>query len=180
MSNTAVITFGRMNPITVGHEKLVNKVKALAIKLDATPLVYLSHSHDNKRNPLEYATKFILAQTAFGDCVVNSSSRTPIEVLKELDGKYDNVVFVGDLSRSVQLLPVMEKYNGVEYKYDTITTVSAGDRTGKKLVDAISATKMRKYAMVNDYNNFTKGLATNLKPHSDVVSQLVRKGLNYE
>ena len=53
----AVVTFGRMNPPTVGHQKVVDKVKAEATKQGAKPYVYLSHSLDKKKNPLEYNTK---------------------------------------------------------------------------------------------------------------------------
>ena len=177
---TAVITFGRMNPITVGHEKLVNTIKALAIKLNATPLVYLSHTCDDNRNPINYNTKFSLAQTAFGRCVVRSDACNVIEVLKELDGQYDKIIFVGDTARSTELNKTLNKYNGVEYTFDSIETVSAGNRDTDDFVDAMSATKMRKYAINNNYNNFKLGLPTNLKPYARLVQHYVRKGLQYE
>lgn len=180
MSNTAVITFGRMNPITVGHEKLVNTVKRIAFDNNATPLVYLSHSCDSKRNPINYTTKYGLCYTAFGSCVVMSDARNVIDVLKELDGKYDKIIFVGDAERSFEFNQTLNKYNGIEYTYDSITTVSAGDRNTTDFVDAISATKMRKFAANKDYNSFKAGLATNLKPYAYLVQSLIRKGMNYE
>ena len=180
MSNTAVITFGRMNPITVGHEKLVNLVKQIASDIDATALVYLSHSHDNKRNPINYTIKYGLCSTAFGSCVKFSNAHNIIEVLKELDGKYDKIIFVGDAERSSEFNKTLNKYNGIEYTFDSITTVSAGSRDTNDFVDAISATKMRKYAAVNDYNSFKAGLVTNLKPYARLVQHLVRKGKDYE
>lgn len=179
MSRTAVITFGRMSPITVGHEKLVNTIKRVASEMNATPLVYLSHSYDNKRNPLPYDIKIGLAQTAFGKCVIRSNAKNAIEVLKELDGKYDDIIFIGDTPRANEFQTALNKYNGIEYNFNTIKTMSAGDRTGEDYVDAISATKMRKFIMQNDYNNFKAGLATNLKPHARLVAHFVRKGMNY-
>ena len=176
MSRTAIITFGRMNPITVGHEKLVKKVKRIARLLNATPLVYLSHSNDNRKNPIPYDLKFSLARTAFGSVVKRSDARTPLEVLSELDGQYDNIIFVGDKARSDELLPTMNKYNGIEYNFKSIKTISAGSRDTTDFVDAISATKMRKYAADKDYNNFMDGLATNLKPYAHLVLNYVRKG----
>ena len=176
MSRTAIITFGRMNPITVGHEKLVKKVKRIARLLNATPLVYLSHSNDNRKNPIPYDLKFSLARTAFGSVVKRSDARTPLEVLAELDGQYDKIIFVGDKPRADQLLPILNRYNGIEYNFKSIKTISAGARTGKNFVDAISATKMRKYVSQNDYNSFVAGLATNLKPYGRFVYELVRKG----
>ena len=64
MSKT-VITFGRMNPPTIGHQKVVDKVKAEAKKQGAMPHVYLSHSQDAKKNPLDYKTKVGIARKAF-------------------------------------------------------------------------------------------------------------------
>ena len=176
MPNTAVITFGRFNPLTVGHEKLVNTVKRVAFEQNGTPLVYLSHSHDNKRNPIPYLMKYSLARTAFGSCVVRSDAKTIMSVVAELDKDYENIIFVGDCERSEQMLRLMNKYNGVEYNFNSIQTVSAGGRNTTEYVDAISATKMRKYVSQNDYNSFVAGLATNLKPYGRVVYELVRKG----
>ena len=74
------------------------------------------------------------------------------------------------------MLRLMNKYNGVEYNFNSIQTVSAGGRNTTEYVDAISATKMRKYVSQNDYNSFVAGLATNLKPYGRFVYELVRKG----
>ena len=82
MSKT-VITFGRMNPPTIGHQKVVDKVKAEAKKQGAMPHVYLSHSQDAKKNPLDYNTKIRIARKAFGPVIERSKSRTIIELLKE-------------------------------------------------------------------------------------------------
>ena len=179
MSRTAIITFGRMSPITVGHEKLVNTVKRVASEMNATPIVYLSHSHDSKRNPIPYDIKISLAQTAFGPCVKRSNAKNIIEVLKELNDKYDDIIFIGDTPRANEFQSTLNKYNGIEYNFNTIKTMSAGDRTSDEYVDAISATKMRKFVMQKDYNNFKAGLATNLKPYARLVAHIVRKGMNY-
>jgi nicotinic acid mononucleotide adenylyltransferase len=83
----AVVAFGRMNPPTVGHEKLANKIKSVATKEKAKPFIYLSHSQDRKKNPLDYNTKIRIASKAFGNLVTKSSARNIIEVLKELQTK---------------------------------------------------------------------------------------------
>jgi nicotinic acid mononucleotide adenylyltransferase len=79
----AVLSFGRLNPPTVGHEKLVTKVQELARRSNATPLVYLSHTQNVKKDPLSYADKITFARKAFGSLVIPTSARTIIEVLKE-------------------------------------------------------------------------------------------------
>ena len=177
---TAVFTFARMAPVTVGHEKLVNTIKGLASTMDAEPLVFLSHSHDNKRNPIAYPTKLGLAQTAFGDVVKRSDATDVFSVLRSLNGKYDNVIFVGDKARSDELLPIMQKYNNVEYSFQSIKAVSAGSRDSEEHVDSMRATKMRKYAIDNDTDSFTAGLPDKLKPYSSMVAHLVRKGMTNE
>ena len=77
-----VFTFGRMNPPTVGHQKLVDKVNSIARSQKADARVYLSHSQNNKKDPLDYDTKISLAKKAFGSSVTKSKSRTIIEVMK--------------------------------------------------------------------------------------------------
>ena len=85
----AVITFGRMNPPTVGHEKLVNKIIATAIAEKGTPYVFLSKTQDAKKNPLTYDQKITYAQALFGKRLVQKSqSRTIIEVAKELQRNF--------------------------------------------------------------------------------------------
>ena len=67
---TAVLTFGRMNPPTIGHEVLAQKVIKTARQSSGTPLIFLSHSSDPKKNPLSYEEKVRLAQAAFGRNIV--------------------------------------------------------------------------------------------------------------
>jgi nicotinic acid mononucleotide adenylyltransferase len=71
----AVITWGRLNPVTIGHEKLVNKVKSEAKKRGAMPHVYISHTQDKKKNPLDYNTKYNFARKAFGPVVTKSNAQ---------------------------------------------------------------------------------------------------------
>ena len=81
----AVFTFGRMNPPTVGHEKLVNKVRTVARQEGGQPFIYLSHSQDAKKNPLIYLDKIKFVQKAFGKIAVRSKAKTVIQVLQELE-----------------------------------------------------------------------------------------------
>ncbi len=95
-----VVSFGRMNPMTNGHEKLADKIKEEAKKRNADAKLYLSHSTNPKKDPLDFKTKVKFAKKAFGPMVQNSVARTIIEVAKELSGKYDDlIVVVGSDSR---------------------------------------------------------------------------------
>ena len=89
-----VISFGRMNPPTVGHEKLINKVKDIARKEGAKAEVYLSHTQDAKKNPLTYDDKVMLAREAFGSIVQKINLKTIIDVMKHISGKYAEVILV--------------------------------------------------------------------------------------
>ena len=69
----AVMAFGRMNPITTGHEQLVNKVKNIAQKVGGTHHIIVSHSQDAKKNPLSAAQKLQHARRAFPNTHVQAS-----------------------------------------------------------------------------------------------------------
>ena len=92
---TVVLGWGRMNPITSGHGILVNKIKDVARKNKATPLVYISHSQDPKKNPLDYDDKIMIAKKAFGNNIIQKSkSRTIIQIMQELETRFEKVILV--------------------------------------------------------------------------------------
>ena len=55
-----------MNPPTIGHEKLLNKLKNVASRSSADWFVYLSSSQDAKKNPLPFERKIHYAKKMFG------------------------------------------------------------------------------------------------------------------
>ena len=57
MNDIAVITFGRFNPIHIGHEKLVDSIQKIAREKQAIPYLFMSHTCDRKKNPFSYNTK---------------------------------------------------------------------------------------------------------------------------
>lgn len=178
MSSTAVISFGRMNPPTIGHELLVNKVKDIANIIDADPLIYLSHKQDSKKNPLPYLSKFFLAKTAFGHSVQLTDANTIIKVLQQLEEEYDNIVYVAGSDRLDEFEDLLHRYNGKDYNYKSIMVVSAGDRDpDSDDVDGMSASKMRRAAIDGASNTFESGLPDSLKYMSHIIMNEVRKGL---
>lgn len=179
VKGTAVISFGRMNPVTVGHEKLVNKVLAVAAKAKATPLIYLSHSEDARKNPLSYNDKIKFAKQAFGKVIQKSKSRSIIEVAKELSGKFSNLIVVVGSDRVAEFNALLNKYNGKEYNFQVIDVQSAGERDpDAEGVEGMSASKMRSLAADNDLNQFKKGLPKRLQRNADDVLSAVRQGMN--
>ena len=155
-----VITFGRMNPPTVGHQKLVQKVQSVAKANNADSRIYLSHTQNNKKDPLTYAEKISLARAAFGNIVVKSNSKTIIEVSKELEKSgYTDLILVVGSDRIAEFEKLLGKYNGKEYNFNSIKVVSAGERDpDAEGVEGMSASKLRKLALSGDYEAFSKGL----------------------
>ena len=180
-SSPAIVTFGRMNPITVGHEKLATAVISQAQKSSGTPYIYLSQSQDKNKNPLSYNDKIKYAQKAFGKAVIKSKARTIIEVMVELSGKHKDVIVVVGSDRVKEFDKLLNKYNksSAGYVFDNITVVSAGQRDpDAEGVKGMSGTKMRGFAADNDVKKFATGLPTKLKTSAAAILADVRKGMN--
>ena len=178
MKDAAVISFGRMNPITIGHEKLAMKVMSEASKRKADPHIFLSHSSDAKKNPLSYEDKIKFAKKAFGPVVKTSPARTIIEVAKTLSGKYKKLIVVVGQDRIEEFKSLLERYNTKEYNFESIEIVSAGARDpDAEGVEGMSASKMRTLAQTGDLKTFTSGLPKKLKPSAKEVYDAVRKGM---
>ena len=179
--DTAVVSWGRMNPITTGHEKLINAVMNIAKTEKASPSIFLTHSQDNNKNPLSYEDKIKYAQKAFGSIITKSKAKTIIELMKEMARLYKNIIVVVGSDRVKEFETLLNKYNGKEYKFNNIQIISAGERDpDAEGVSGMSASKMREYASSNDLNNFTKGLPKKLKSSAEQIMSDVRKGMNEE
>lgn len=175
---TVVLTFGRLNPITIGHEKLVNKVLSVAAKEKATPQLYLSHTQDRKKNPLAYDEKLKYARLAFGSVVQKSNAKTIIQVAKDLSNTFDHLILVVGQDRVSEFETLLNKYNGKEYNYSSIRVLSAGDRDpDSDDVIGMSASKMRTFAMTGNLEQFKRGLPKNLMNSAEEIYKDVREGM---
>jgi hypothetical protein len=182
---TVVISWGRMNPMSAGHEKLVKKVISVAKSEKAEPHVYLTHSYGAKtktgkgsvnKDPLQYSDKIKFAQKAFGPAVKKSNAKTIIQLMKQLMQSFNRVILVAGSDRVKEFESTLNKYNGKEYNFDDIKVVSAGQRDpDADDVSGISGTKMRGYA-ATDMKKFTANLPTNLKGDAEKIAALVNKG----
>ena len=182
---TVVVAWGRMNPMTAGHEMLVKKVIDVAKAEKGTPQIYLSHSQGAKsksgkgsvnKDPLAYDDKIKFAQKAFGPIVKKSPAKTIIQLLKLLDKQFDRVVLVAGSDRVKEFNNTLNKYNGKEYKFSELKIVSAGQRDADADdVSGISGTKMRGYAKT-DMKKFTANLPKKLKGDAKEIAALVNKG----
>lgn len=178
----AIFTFGRMNPPTAGHEKLVSKVVSVAKEKNATPHVFLSHSTDPKKNPLPYDKKASLARAAFGPIVKATPHRHVMDVMKHLEKKgFQHVTMVAGQDRVDEFHKLLSKYNGKEYNFKSINVVSAGARDPESdSVEGMSASKMRDAAAKSDHSKFKSGLPSNLQQHSHKIMNMVRRGMQLE
>jgi hypothetical protein len=174
---TAVLVWGRMNPPTIGHEKLVRKQLQVARSMGATPILLLSHSEDAAKNPLPYDDKLFLAKKAFGNHVQKSPARTVIEALKHVDKDFDNVVLLCGSDRVKDYERVMG-YNGKDFKFDSTKVMSAGQRDpDAEGAEGMSASKMRKAVKDGDDRAFKSGLPPKLKAIADQVYEMVKNGM---
>ena len=184
---TVVFGWGRMSPITTGHEILVNKINSIAKSKSGEAVIYLSQSYDPKKNPLPYDTKVKYAQKAFGSVIQKSKAKTIIQALKELEKKYDNLVLVVGGDRVDDFKKLLNKYNGKDYSFDSIDIVSAGSRAdpdsdeAKTMsASAMSASVMRRLASENNFDEFVKGLPKKLKSSAKDVFKSVRDGMKLQ
>ena len=179
----AVVGWGRMNPPTIGHQKLVDRIVTVAKRERGDPRVYLTHTQSPKKDPLQYRDKIRLAARAFGSVVKPSTSRTIIELMKELqrDG-YKEVTVVAGSDRVREYNTLLNKYNGKDYTFDQIKVVNAGERDpDAEGASGMSATKMRLAAAEGDEKAFHSGAPTQLsKAEKTKLYNLVRKGMLVE
>lgn len=161
--SAVVISFGRLNPPTTGHQKLVDKVKAVAKTRSADAQIYLSHTSDKKKNPLSYKDKLKFAKKAFGKVIQSSSARTIMQVLAELDDKYDEAYVVVGSDRVAEFDKLVQKYNGKDYNYSKIEVISAGERDpDADDVSGMSASKLRALAQQGKFDEFKNGLPSGM------------------
>ena len=179
--DTAVFTFGRFNPPTVGHEKLVTAVQAVSRSEGGDYFIYPSHSQDNKKNPLTQSQKIKYMKKMFpkhSRNILASTGKTALEIATELyDKKYTNLVMVVGSDRVRDFQTILDKYNGEDklhgfYDFDKIKVVSAGERDpDSEGVEGMSASKMREAAVEGDYKSFRKGTPDSLSD-SDTKNML--------
>ena len=174
---TAVFAFGRMNPPTTGHGKLIKKVMSVAKSESGMPMVFPSKTEDNKKNPLTYKTKVKVLRDVFGSIInISTTIKTPFDVLDYLNKKkFSKVVFVVGSDRVAEFKKNMAKY--VESDLDNIkdfSVASAGDRDPDSAgVKGISGSKMREYVKKDKFKKFAVGLMTK----NDRLSKQVFKEL---
>ena len=164
-----VFAFGRLNPPTIGHQKLIERIITIAKRVKGLPVLYVSASQDKVKNPLTVKQKVAYLKKVYprGITILPAigTERTFMEILKNrFDQKYTDVYMIAGSDRVAEFKKLIKKYNGTDYNFDTVNVVSAGERdadaTGAK---GMSASKMRGFASVNDFTSFKQGLISGTK-----------------
>ena len=165
----AFFTFGRFNPVTVGHEKLWNAAK----RQGSDYRIYVSKSQDRKKNPLDYKSKIKFMRKIFpghAKHIIDSPARTALDVAVDLyDEGYTDILMIAGSDRVGEFKKLLDKYNGIKkqhglYKFDSIEVVSAGERDPDAAgASGMSASKMSGAATDNNFDLFKTGLPDTLK-----------------
>ena len=180
---TLTVAFGRFNPPTTGHEKLLNTVASSSD--DGDYVIIPSRSQDKKKNPLDPDMKVSVMKQMFpqhSEKIINDpGNKTIFDILKRAhnDG-YAGVRIVGGADRQKEFDKLVNNYNGKMYQFDNIEVRSAGDRDpDSDSVKGMSASKQRKAAAENDFDNFLKGVPTAMnKKAARELFDNVRKSMN--
>ena len=185
-----VMAFGRMNPPTVGHEKLVNRVKEIAKDYNAPHHVIISHSVDANKNPLDAKTKLKHAKRFFPGTHLETSDKenpTFLQHAARLNAAgHDHLVMVAGSDRIPEYEKKLHDYNGTKEKnskalfnFKKIELKSAGQRDpDSEGVEGMSASKMREHAKKNDFLSFKKGVPEHVpEKHARELFHDVRRGM---
>ena len=180
---TLTVAFGRFNPPTTGHEKLLNTVASSSD--DGDYVIIPSRSQDKKKNPLDPDMKVSVMKQMFpqhSEKIINDpGNKTIFDILKRAhnDG-YAGVRIVGGADRQKEFDKLVNNYNGKMYQFDNIEVRYAGDRdTDSDSVEGMSASKQRKAAAENDFDGFLRGVPTAMnKKAARELFDNVRKSMN--
>jgi hypothetical protein len=187
-SKTRVVLFGRMNPVTSGHEENVKAAHDIAQKHNAELHVIASHTHDKKKNPLTRVQKLTHLKRAFGHLPhthIDTSSPDEPSILHQAAKAHaagvKHFVVAGGGDRAAGYHKLLHDYNGVAgkshgyYKFDRITTENTGERKA-----GISGTDMRKHAAGGHYEKFKANLPSKIRSNEKHAQHLyhdVRHGM---
>ena len=187
---TAVFTFGRMNPPTIGHEKLIDKVIAVARKEKATPFIFVSHTQDAKKNPLtsKQKAKYLRLGVPQADKYIKAdpSIKTPFDAVGHLiDLGYTDVIMIAGDDRVPDFKKSIGSYvnhpdPAKSFNLNSFKVVSAGARDpDADGAEGMSATKMRQAAASNDFTSFKVGVLSNLSDkYARELFDTLRKAMN--
>jgi|TARA_B100001564_G_scaffold154343_1_gene129605 hypothetical protein len=165
---TAVFAFGRFNPPTIGHKKLIDKVIDTARKLNGKGFIFLSHKQNNKTDPLSFEDKLGYLQSQYQQPNLefgNIEANTIIKALQKIQAQgRTKIVMIAGSDRVGEFEQLLNQYNGKPdkqgndlYNFDSIAVVNAGQRDpDQEGVAGASASKARELAAKGQEHEFSK------------------------
>ena len=184
---TLYFVWGRMNPPTAGHEKLLDFLKS---KAGRNPFrIYLTQSEDKNKNPIPYMQKVKFARKGFPQyarqIMMEKKLKTIFDAMTSFYNEgFKRVVIVAGEDRIREYDITLNKYNGVKskhgfYNFEKITVLNAGKRDPEsKGVDGVSGTKLRGFAEKGDFTKFAQYMPKRLSnADTKAVYNAVRKGI---
>tara|TARA_Y100000310_G_C20509436_1_gene728074 strand:+ start:161 stop:868 length:708 start_codon:yes stop_codon:yes gene_type:complete len=186
-NKTMVFAFGRYNPPTIGHQKLIEKVAEIAQQQGAPYNIFVSQTQNRKKNPLEYKEKVMFMKKIFpkhnSNIVYNTEYRTIFHILEGLEkAGIENIIMVAGEDRVQEFDKLLKQYDGQEYNFQNIQVVSAGQRDpDSEGAEGASSTKMRASAAAGDFLSFREGLPLNTDENvAERIYQSVRGGMGIQ
>lgn len=182
---TVVITFGRYNPPTVGHEHVFNLSAQAANRNRADLKIFASHTNDKKKNPLSYEQKVGFIRKIFpryAKYVQETGDKTIIQVAQSLEKKYDHLILIVGEDRVEDFERIFGDYNGDQFNFETMEVISAGKRDpDSDGVEGTSASRMRELASEGDFNGFLSGLPRSIDQKlATELYNAVRQGMGIQ
>lgn len=184
--DTAVFAFGRMNPPTIGHGAVVDKLLALAQSKNADHFLFVSKTQDPKKNPLTHDQKVSYLKKFFpkANVPLNKAINPFDAVLYLCSLGYKHIVVVtGDDHleeyRRVASYKGKKDSSGREYSFDTFEAVIAGEARDENAqgVAGMSASKMRAAAFAGNFSEFSTGVPGTNNALKKKLYDDVRKGM---
>ena len=181
--DTLTVVFGRFNPPTAGHEKLLQQAEKVAAGGDLK--IYPSRTVDSKKNPIDPDMKVSYMRKMFPDFeeqIQNDAEmRSIFNVLTTAaEEGYRGINIVVGADRLGEFESLATKYNGDLYNFKEIKTVSAGPRDDDaEGLEGVSSSKQRKAVMDDDYDAFKRGLPKGMDDaDGQALFDAVRTGLS--
>ena len=164
--STAVFAFGRFNPPTIGHKKLLDKVVSMTQQVNGKGYLFLSQKQNNKTDPLTFGEKQDYLKMFYPDIVVGDAGvKTIIQALQKIQSEgRTRIIMVAGSDRVAEFQKLLNQYNGKPdkqgnqlYKFDFIDVVSAGERDpDQEGAAGASASKARELANKGQEHEFSK------------------------
>ena len=188
--STAVFAFGRFNPPTIGHQKLLDKVISMTKQVNGKGYIFLSQKQNNKTDPLTFKEKQDYIKMFYPNLEIGDAGvKTIIQALQKIQAEgRTRIVMIAGSDRVMEFQKLLNQYNGKPdkqgndlYKFDTIDVVSAGERDpDQEGASGASASKARELANKGQEQEFTKIImgGNNGKKLYDIIQDRLGKQID--